>query len=85
MKNYASLVGPLLGVYYPLPDELDTELLQRLAMNSSRLSKIWYSVYTEAEVDRQITEFGGTKLPDSTADNLDYDSHTIHEARKNSL
>lgn len=77
-KFYASLIGPLLGLYYPLPQVFDdSPERQRLAMNSSRLAKLWHSVYSSDEVDRQIKEFGGLKLPDEFARRLDYDHHAV--------
>jgi hypothetical protein len=57
---YASLTGPLIGLYYPIGDD---EGRGRLALNESKLEKLWCSVYTESQVDEQITQFGGMKLP----------------------
>lgn len=77
MKFYASLIGPLLGLYYPLPKECETRAQQYAAMNSSRLGPLWHSLYDEAEVDRQIAEHGGVKLPDAFASRLDYKHHEV--------
>ena len=83
MKLYASLVGPLVDLYYPLPFE--DEIKCRVALNSSRLKHLWCSVYSEGETDEFIAEFGGMKLPDYMADKLDYDSHEIAQfERRNS-
>jgi hypothetical protein len=79
-RRYASLIGPLLGVYYPLPEGLNPRQ-ERIAMNTSRLKLLWHNVYDEGEVDSQIREFGGTKLPDSCAKNLDYDSYEVGRAQ----
>lgn len=73
--RYASLVGPLLGLYYPLPD--GTELQQRLMLNTSRLRGLWCAVYDEGEVDRMLLTHGGEKLPESMAKQLDYDHHKV--------
>jgi hypothetical protein len=78
MKRYASLVGPLLGVYYPLP-AFDSEVEERVALNTSRLSLVWCTIYNEEEVDRQMKQFpGSVKLPDRFAALLDYDSHEVN-------
>ncbi len=74
---YASLMGPLLGVYYPLP--FDNERQNRVALNTSRLSKLWCSVYTRKEVEEQIEQFGGVMLPDEFANKLDYDSFAVEK------
>jgi hypothetical protein len=77
-RFYASLVGPLLGVYYPLPLAF-TNSQCRAALNTSRLRNLWHSVYTGAEVTKQIAQFGGVALAVSFADKLDYDSHIVAE------
>lgn len=41
---YASLAGPLIGVFYPLPFE--NELANRFALNNSKLKDLWCSVYS---------------------------------------
>lgn len=84
MKTYVSLIGPFLGAYFPLPDELESEAEQRMAVHTSRLQPIWCSIYTEAEVDYQIKRFGGHKLPDEFASKLDYDSHKVEMAKPGS-
>lgn len=78
---YASLIGPLRGLYYPIPDELDTDELRRAGMFTSRLKDLWHSIYPAAEVQRQVAEFGGTILPDDFARRLDYDSHKVNKVR----
>lgn len=60
---YASLTGPLIGVYVPLPSDSESE--NRVMLNDSKLAKLWCAVYTEDEVDHQIKEYGGVKLPRS--------------------
>lgn len=57
---YASLTGPLLGLYFPIGED---EGAGRLALNESKLEKLWCSVYKESDVDKQIEQFGGRKLP----------------------
>lgn len=75
--HYASLVGPLLGVYYPLPFADDDT--NRLALSTSRLRYLWCAVYSRAEVDEQIAQWGGILLGDEYARHLDYDSHVVSE------
>lgn len=74
---YASLMGPLLGIYYPLP--FDNERQNRIVLNTSKLSKLWCSVYTRNEVEEQIKRFGGQMLPDEFANKLDYDSFAVEK------
>lgn len=74
-KLYASLMGPLVGVYYPLP--FNNEGKNRIALNTSRLQHLWCSVYTRKEVEAQIERFGGLMLPDKFVHDLDYDSHAV--------
>jgi len=62
---YASLTGPLLGLYFPLPGD-DIAENKRL-LNSSKLAKLWCSVYPEVEVNKAIKKFGGVKLDESFA------------------
>lgn len=62
-KLYASLTGPLLGVYYPLPNADETTC--RLLLNESQLKSLWCGIYNENQVDEQIEEYGGVKLPDN--------------------
>jgi hypothetical protein len=76
-KFYASLTGPLLGLYYPLPDELETREQRGIAMNTSKLKSLWCSIYPEGEVDIQLLQFGGSKLPDECAGRLDYDYYAV--------
>ncbi len=83
-KLYASLTGPLLGLYLPLP--FSSEALNRVALNSSSMKRLWCSVYSEDQTTRCISEYGGTKLPDSFARKLDYDSGVVHDfAREHGL
>ena len=74
---YASLMGPLLGLYYPLP--FDNERQNRIALNTSRLKGLWCSVYTRKDVEDQIRQFGGMMLPDEFANKLDYDSFAVEK------
>jgi hypothetical protein len=67
---YASLTGPLLGLYFPVPT--DDEVIARKMLASSSLNKLWCSVYTIDEVVRQIRQHGGEILADSHASQLDY-------------
>lgn len=74
-KLYVSLTGPLLGLYFPLPIELDDDLKKAAkAVNSSKLKAVWCSLYTEKAAQLCVSQFGGTLLPDSFASQLDYDS-----------
>lgn len=75
--HYASLVGPLLGVYYPLP--FQDESTNRIALNTSRIRGLWCAVYSLAEVEEQIVQWGGIMLGDEYARRLDYDSHVVSE------
>ena len=70
MKHYASLIGPLLDIYYPLPFEDETR--NRIALNTSKLGRLWCTIYTEEEVDDCIKNFGGIKLSEYYAERLDY-------------
>ena len=69
---YASLTGPLLNIYYPLP--FNDHIKNRVALNESKLRSLWCSVYTEEEVDKYIRLYGGLKLHPSFAEKLDYDT-----------
>lgn len=77
ITHYASLIGPLTGLYYPLPTELNTYIQQRKALNTSKLKALWCSIYSVKEVDGQIEKFGGQKLPDRLARTLDYEHHKV--------
>lgn len=69
---YASLVGPLFGVYYPIPT--DDEATARAMLATSKLAKLWCSVYTAEQLEEILKKFKGTiVLPDRFANNLDYD------------
>lgn len=72
--HYVSLIGPLVGIMYPLPDDLGTERQRRTAVHTSRLGKLWHSIYTRDEVLEQQQRFPLTILPDEFARKLDYDS-----------
>lgn len=80
--HYASLVGPLLGLYYPLPPNCETDEQRRLALATSKLKHLWCAIYTEAEVDDQVKHFGVAKLPDSFSRKLDYDYDQVFPIRK---
>jgi hypothetical protein len=67
-RMYASLTGPLLGLYFPLPGQSETE--NRVMLNKSKLSKLWCSIYPESMVDKLIISSHGTKLDESYALNL---------------
>jgi hypothetical protein len=77
-KLYASLTGPLLGLYLPLP--FDNPIAARLALNTSKIKSLWCSVYTRAEAEQSIRDFGGQILPASMAKHLDYDAHELRKA-----
>jgi len=73
-KLYASLTGPLLGVFYPLPT--DDEILARRMLNSSKLKNLWCSVYTVQQIWNNTLKMrlpAPTYLDDSFAQKLDYD------------
>lgn len=74
-KFYATLAGPLMGVYYPLP--FDNERDNRVALNTSKLAKLWCSIYPKDEVDKQVRKYGGCVLPAEFALKLDYDSFAV--------
>lgn len=76
-KLYASLIGPLLGMYYPMPAELDTVTKCCLALNTSKLKSLWSSVYSKRAAEAQIQQYGGLLLPDNLAAHLDYDTYTV--------
>ena len=77
MNYYASLTGPLLGLYFPLPDELVSHNARACALNTSRLSRIWCSVYTREEALASVEKWGGSLLDDRYAARLDYDSYAV--------
>jgi hypothetical protein len=79
VRLYASLVGPLCGLYYPLPACCKNPLHARLMMNQSRLRSLWHSLYTEAEADAAIALYGGMKLPAGLGEKLDYDSFVVEQ------
>lgn len=65
---YASLTGPLIGLYFPLPYEDEEE--NRVLLSESKLSKLWCAIYTEAQVNEMIKDHGGMKLGKRYAMNL---------------
>lgn len=69
-RYYASLIGPLMGLYFQLPLGL-TEAQCRMALNSSKLARLWCSIYKESEIDEQIAKRGGYKV--NNAQLLEYD------------
>lgn len=73
MKLYASLTGPLLGLYLPAPAEIQTEDQFRVALNTSRLKNLWCSVYDKEQTNESIARWGGQILPDKFSRQLDYD------------
>jgi hypothetical protein len=74
---YASLTGPLLGLYFPMPADIVGENQFRAALASSKLAKLWCSIYTEEQVDESIAKWGGWKLPEKLASALDYDTFAV--------
>lgn len=81
-RLWASLVGPLFGLYYPCPDALEDEGQFRVALNHSRLAKLWCAVYSEEEVDALLAAYGGVKLPVKMSVHLDYDSYRVEQYRR---
>jgi hypothetical protein len=77
-KYYATLVGPLLDIYYPLPFEDENK--NRIALSSSRLARLWCSVCNDFEVDEMVKNFGGIKLNDSYISRLDYDWDLVNNS-----
>lgn len=67
MKLYASLVGPLLGLYLEAPDEVQTPNEFSAALTNSKLRYLWCSIYTREQVERQIKDYGGAFLPSENA------------------
>lgn len=59
--TYATLIGPLHGLYFPLPD--GTEKQHRDMLNSSALKDLWCALYDEETVDQLMSVYGGIKLP----------------------
>lgn len=80
-KNYVSLTGPLLGIYFPVSDDWNEAQIRR-ALNTSRLKNLWCSVYPRKEVFSQIIAYGGQILPDNFINMLDYDSFEVEKAGK---
>ena len=79
--RYTSLTGPLLGLYYRLPQELGTdESVLRIALNSSKLRDLWCAIYTWDEVAANISQFGGQFI--DIPNQLDYDTCQVYEAMK---
>jgi hypothetical protein len=72
---YASLVGPLLGLYYPMP--VDDVIEARIACKTSKLTKLWCCIYTVEQMEANIKQFGGMILPDRFANLLDYDTYAV--------
>jgi len=77
MNYYASLTGPLLGLYFPLPDELVSDNARACALNTSKLSRLWCSIYTREAALAAIEEWGGSLLDDRHAAWLDYNSYAV--------
>lgn len=74
---YASLVGPLVGLYYPVPT--DDENIARRMMNSSKLRSLWCSIYTKEQVDACIAKYEGSILPDVFARRLDSYAYILND------
>lgn len=79
---YASLTGPLLGLYYPI--EADSKDQARVMINTSKLKGLWCSIYRDDELDEQLAQFGGIKLPMGFTRKLDYDSYAVDQYVKES-
>jgi len=67
-RMYASLTGPLLGLYFPLPDQ--SEMENRTLLNKSKLAKLWCSIYPESEVNKLVATGRCIKLDESYVLNL---------------
>jgi len=84
-KWYASLQGPLLGYYFPLPLKGNTpkheaRILGGLMLNGCRkLKPLWCAIYDNEEVSQQITQFGGERIRESLADAIDFDWEYIEK------
>ena len=74
---YASLIGPLLGVYYPV--NAKDEHTARLMLNSSKLAKLWCGIYDPEMTQGLICDHGGIMLDDAYAQRLDYNCHFVEE------
>jgi hypothetical protein len=80
LKLYASLVGPLQGLYHPLPPA-ENEREAHLMLNTSKLRELWCSVYTEEHVDANVVKWPhSVKLPDHFATYFDFDSFAVDKA-----
>ena len=62
-RLYASLIGPLLGCYFP--SEVGQEELEfRQELNKSRLRPLWHTIYSAEQVSEQLKTFPNcTVLP----------------------
>jgi hypothetical protein len=73
---YASLTGPLLGLYYPLPT--DDKEVARVMLSTSSLKQLWCSIYTETEAQHCVAKYSGMLLPEEYAKRLDYHVLPVH-------
>lgn len=76
MILYASLTGPLLGIYYCV--ECTDEIEARVMLNTSSLKKLWCSMYTYEETRVNINKYGGMMFHGNV---LDYDSTEVSRLR----
>ena len=68
IKCYASLIGPLLGIYYPIPIcSLQHIDVVGILLSSTKLRSLWCSVYPTHEARRCVDNYGGLLLPDEFA------------------
>lgn len=70
---YASLIGPLSGLYLPLPHH--DNCAARVALNSSSLARLWCPIYTRDELPEDAIV-----LDDGFARKLDFDAHAVYVA-----
>jgi len=64
---YVSLVGPLLGLYYPLPIPASVPIEKA---NAGRLRRLWCSLYTKESAQAAAEKYDGTLLPEAFAQRL---------------
>lgn len=75
IRYYASLTGPLLGLYLPLPIRPDVEKqdacdLGALLLNNSKMARLWCSIYEQGYAAELVGRFGGLLLPNEHAARL---------------
>lgn len=78
-KFYASLTGPFMGTYYPMPVELETEDQCRVACQTSKLSALWCAIYSFDDAMDAVRKHGGALLEPGNwgGADVDYDYHKV--------